>query len=119
MHSLFSAARAHSRLHQAAVLAASSVKAILKQQQKADSVLRYLANHGQHVDSIDIQGSRSSTAYTPRDALVCSTDPCSCLHLLLLCLPHPAFLHPRRCLTVNKHRQSPCTQVLLRVRVHK
>jgi hypothetical protein len=51
-HSLFSAARAHSRLHQAAVLAANSISAVLKQQPQADGVLLYLGNHGQHVSSI-------------------------------------------------------------------
>jgi hypothetical protein len=53
--SLFSAARAHSRLHQAAVLAASSVKAVLHQQ--ADSVLQYLESYGQHVSSITLEGA--------------------------------------------------------------
>lgn len=52
---LFSAARAHSRLHQTAVLAASSVKAVLHQQ--ADSVLQYLESYGQHVSSITLEGA--------------------------------------------------------------
>ena len=52
--SLFSAARAHSRLHQAAVLAASSISVVLTQQQQADSVLLYVTNHGQHVSSISL-----------------------------------------------------------------
>ena len=54
--SLFSAARAHSKLHQAAVLAASSIKAVLRQPEQADSVLLYLAKHGQHVSRVDIEG---------------------------------------------------------------
>jgi hypothetical protein len=58
--SLFSAARAHSRLHQAAVVAASSIRAAIKQQQQADSVLLYLRDHGQHVSSIDLHGMTSS-----------------------------------------------------------
>jgi hypothetical protein len=56
--SLFSAARAHSRLQQAAAVAASSIKAVravVTEQQQADSVLLYLAHHGQHVDSISIE----------------------------------------------------------------
>ena len=53
-HSLFSAARAHSRLQQAAVLAASSISVLLQQQEQADSVVLYLTNHGQHVSSISI-----------------------------------------------------------------
>jgi hypothetical protein len=40
--SLFSAARAHSRLHQAAVLALSSITAVVSHQQQADSVLVYV-----------------------------------------------------------------------------
>ena len=53
--SLFSAARAHSRLRQAAVLAANSIRPVLKQQQQqADSLLLYLTNHGQHIDSITL-----------------------------------------------------------------
>ena len=66
--SLFSAARAHSRLHQAAVLAASSIMVELKEadtvdtvhktlkqrRQQTNSVLRYLRKHGQHVSSINI-----------------------------------------------------------------
>ena len=52
--SLFSAARAHSRLHQAAVLAANSISVVLTQQQQADSVLLYLTNHGQQVSSISL-----------------------------------------------------------------
>ena len=52
--SLFSAARAHSRLHQAAVLATSSISAVLKHQQQADSVLLYVTNHAQHVSSISL-----------------------------------------------------------------
>lgn len=43
--SVCSAARTHSRLHQAAVEALSSITARVDQQQ-ADSVVRYLAKHG-------------------------------------------------------------------------
>jgi hypothetical protein len=55
-HSLFNAARAHSRLRQAAVLALRSITAVLPDQQQADSVLLYLRKHGKHIDSIDIKG---------------------------------------------------------------
>jgi hypothetical protein len=58
LRSMFCAARAHSRLHQAAVLAASSIRAVVnggnilsEQQQQADIVLLYLCKHGQHVDN--------------------------------------------------------------------
>jgi hypothetical protein len=60
-HSLFSAARAHSRLHQAAVLAASCIRFVLKagqpaekQERQTDSMLLYLSKYGQHVSSIDL-----------------------------------------------------------------
>ena len=49
--SLFSAARAHSKLHQAAVLAANSIQADVFEQRHVNSVVQYLTNHGQHVHS--------------------------------------------------------------------
>jgi hypothetical protein len=54
--SLFSAARAHSRLHQAAVQAVSSIKAWMAHYEHVDSVLLYLTNHGQQITSLDLQG---------------------------------------------------------------
>jgi hypothetical protein len=54
--SLFSAARAHSRLQQAAVLAISSIRAMVPQQQQASSVVLYLTNHGQHISNLHIDG---------------------------------------------------------------
>jgi hypothetical protein len=54
--SLFSAARAHSRLHQAAVAALRSVTALVRNQQQADDVLLYLGKHGSHVNSLKLQG---------------------------------------------------------------
>jgi hypothetical protein len=51
--SLFSAARAHIRLHQTAVVAASSVTVVRNRQQRLDNVLLYLANNGEHVGSIE------------------------------------------------------------------
>ena len=50
--SLFSAARSHSRLHQAAVLALSSITADIHQVEQSDGLLLYLARHGQHVLSV-------------------------------------------------------------------
>jgi hypothetical protein len=54
MRSLFGAARSHSRLHQAAILAASSIKAVFSHQNELDSVLLYLTHHGQHVNNLDV-----------------------------------------------------------------
>ena len=54
--SLLSAARSHSRLHQAAVAALHSITAHITEQQQMDSVLLYLDKHGQHVDSIQLTG---------------------------------------------------------------
>jgi hypothetical protein len=62
---LFSAARAHGRLHQAAVLALSSIKAVKATQQQADSMLQYLEKHGQHLDSISISGVGECTVALP------------------------------------------------------
>jgi hypothetical protein len=75
--SLFSAARAHSRLHQAAVLVVSHITAEVEQQQQVDSVLQYLANHGQHVLSLNLEGpwnycysdSRVTMQQLPHDSL--------------------------------------------------
>jgi hypothetical protein len=51
--SLFSAARAHSRLHQAAVLALTSIKAVVVEQH-IDSLMLYLGKHGQQIESVDL-----------------------------------------------------------------
>jgi hypothetical protein len=59
--SLFNAARAHSRLHQAAVLALRSITTSATQQQQVNSILLYLCLHGQHIDSINLQGDKDST----------------------------------------------------------
>jgi hypothetical protein len=56
--SLCSAARAHSRLHKAAVMALNSITGELKDEQ-VDSMLLYLTKFGQHVSSIDLEGVRS------------------------------------------------------------
>jgi hypothetical protein len=56
--SLFSAARAHSRLHQAAVQALSTITVgRVRRQQQIDGLLLYCSRHGQHVDGIDISGN--------------------------------------------------------------
>jgi hypothetical protein len=52
--SLFSAARTHSKLHQAAAAALRSITADLPQLQQAHSVKLYLRNHTQHVSSINL-----------------------------------------------------------------
>ena len=53
--SLFSAARAHSRLHQAAVTVLHSIDIPILQQQRLDSVLLYLDRHGSHVNSLNLR----------------------------------------------------------------
>jgi hypothetical protein len=58
LRSIFSAARAHSRLHQAAVQALSSITAgAFWQQERVEGLLMYLARHSQHVDSLDLLGN--------------------------------------------------------------
>jgi hypothetical protein len=90
---LFSAARAHSRLHQAAVLAASSIRAVVhgrntvvQQQHKADSVLLYLGKHGQHVGSIRLP----ATCHCKNTASLHELPDClsrlECLQASSLCL---------------------------------
>jgi hypothetical protein len=60
--SLCSAARTHSRLHQAAVVALSTVKACyMTQQRTAGSLLPYLRKHAQHINSMQLRGSRERT----------------------------------------------------------
>jgi hypothetical protein len=53
--SVLSAARAHSRLHQAAVLAVRSITAVVAQQRQLDDMLLYLSKHRQHIDSVSIK----------------------------------------------------------------
>jgi hypothetical protein len=53
--SVLSAARAHSRLHQAAVLVLHSITAVVNRQEQVDSVVLYLSNHGQHVRSVSLK----------------------------------------------------------------
>jgi hypothetical protein len=55
--SLFNAARAHSRLHQAAVLALHSISTHVSQQLDLEGVLVYLGKHGQHVNSLRLWGN--------------------------------------------------------------
>ena len=61
--SLLSAAQAHSRLHQAAVLALHSIRADVPQQQQVDCVLGYLAKHGSQVHSLDLSSRQQVTLY--------------------------------------------------------
>jgi hypothetical protein len=65
--SLFSAARAHSRLHQAAVEALRCISVHRLTQQRVNQLMRYLSKHGQHVDSIDL--SAESFARKPCELL--------------------------------------------------
>jgi hypothetical protein len=59
--SLFSAARAHSRLHQASLLALTRLTIEDADQDSLDSMLLFLAQHGQHMDSITIKGAAGVT----------------------------------------------------------
>jgi hypothetical protein len=52
--SLFSAARAHSRLHQAAVAALHSVTVCCAQEKQLGGMLVFLRKHGQQVNSIEV-----------------------------------------------------------------
>lgn len=62
LRSLFSAARAHPRLNQAAVEVLSSISVDgITQQQQLDSVLLYLLMHGKHVHSLDLARAENVT----------------------------------------------------------
>ena len=56
LQALFSAARAHSRLHHAASLALDSIQLTDTSQHLLDVMLQYLATHGQHVGSVNLEG---------------------------------------------------------------
>jgi hypothetical protein len=66
---LFSAARTHSRLHQEAVLAARSIRVAVDSNQAQD-MLQYLEQHGQHVNSIDLQGVEFSVRSAPASPVI-------------------------------------------------
>jgi hypothetical protein len=57
--SLFSAARAHSKLHQAAAAAFHSITADLPQLQQAHSMKLYISNHAQHISSINLTATEA------------------------------------------------------------
>jgi hypothetical protein len=82
---LFSAARAHSRLRKAAVLALRSISAVLTDQQQADAVCMYLTKHGQHIDRIHFKATHDEVSLRQLPAnlrlhsLVCE-DICVQLH---------------------------------------
>lgn len=54
--SLFSAARAHSRLKQVAEVALRSISATFTEKEQLASIQLYLEQHSQHVDSLTLQG---------------------------------------------------------------
>jgi hypothetical protein len=77
--SLFSAARAHSRLHQASLGALQTIDAPLCEQQQADSLLLFLAKYADHIDILNVWKAASAHLYTtiklrqlPRSLRLCS-----------------------------------------------
>lgn len=56
LRSLFSVARSHSKLRRAALVALHNFKAVVSQQQQADSMLMFLGQQGSHVDRIHLTG---------------------------------------------------------------
>jgi hypothetical protein len=60
--SLFSAARAHSRLHQAAAAALHSITATVPDQQRVESVMLYLSKYSPRIDSLNLTGEFHSAA---------------------------------------------------------
>jgi hypothetical protein len=57
--SLFSVARANTRLHQAAASATTSIKAVIPKK-SLGNVFRYLNKHGQHIDSINLESKQAA-----------------------------------------------------------
>jgi hypothetical protein len=84
--SLFSAARAHSRLHQTAIAALHSISAAVPEQQQVDSVLQYLDRHGSHVDSLKLRGPDED------ELTLCQLPPSLQLHSLVLAQFHVRLL---------------------------
>jgi hypothetical protein len=84
--SLFSAARAHSRLHQAAEAALHSISTAVPEQQQADSVLLYLDRHGSHVNSLKLWGPQKEklTLYQLHTSLQLRSLDVAQFHLQLL-----------------------------------
>lgn len=63
LHSIFSAARVHRRLHQAAMLAVNSITAVINCQGQASGLLVFLnTEHGQHIESINLRAPWSPGA---------------------------------------------------------
>jgi hypothetical protein len=76
-HTLFSAARANSRLRQAAAVALSSISSKVNDQQQLQSLLVYLNNHTSDVTSLTMQGPISGAPYMlelPAALELCSLD---------------------------------------------
>ena len=63
--SLFSAARAHSRLHQVAVVALRSITARVSQQQQIEGVMAYMGKHSQHVNSLKLTWAGHTPLHYP------------------------------------------------------
>ena len=86
-HSVCRAARAHSRLHQAAVQALSSITLVTDQQQRLDDLQLYLSQHGRHVSSLNLRAPghvwRVALWELPR-SLQLSSLTCENVHLQLL-----------------------------------
>jgi hypothetical protein len=63
--SLCSAARAHSRLHQAAVEFVNSITVKLLHEELLQGVLGYVSKHGQHINSINLSGRNAVLGRDP------------------------------------------------------
>jgi hypothetical protein len=59
MRTLFSVARAHSRLHQAATAVLGPIRTPLKNQQQLQSLMEYLSNHSAEVTSLVVPWARA------------------------------------------------------------
>jgi hypothetical protein len=69
LSSLFSAARAHSTLHQLSAAALDSIDVAVKNQQQVDGLQQYLSRHTAHVQSLELRGGNASTNWLLLDEL--------------------------------------------------
>jgi hypothetical protein len=103
-HSLLSAARAHSRLHQAAVQVLHSIHAVMTQQQERDSVLQYMGKHGHHVHDMILEGEEHVVFFDQLPAKM----QLNSLQLAGLCLSFRAVLDAVRVTALKQLRLCDC-----------
>jgi hypothetical protein len=103
-HSLLSAARAHSRLHQAAVQVLHSIHAVMTQQHERESLLLYMGKHGHHVHEMILEGAEQTVFFDQLPAKLRLNS----LQLEGLCLGFRAVLDAVRITALKQLRLCDC-----------